>query len=492
MREIQKILVANRGEIACRILRTLKRMSISGVIVYHPLDADSPAVQMADESVEIDGRTPVEAYLNMDAVLAACRETGADAVHPGFGFLAENARFAERLAEAGITFIGPQPEAIELMGNKITARTFCIDHGFPLAPSATESPDKNDFFERIKAMGFPVLIKAAAGGGGKGMHIVEEADKLEEALQLAKNEALRSFGDDTVYAERYLDQPRHIEVQVMADHHGHVVHLGERECSIQRRYQKVIEESPAPGLDPELRNRLCETAVTIAQKVGYRNAGTVEFMLAADNAFYFLEMNTRIQVEHPVTEMVTGIDMVEMQIRIAQGEVLPLSQDQIEFSGHAVELRVYAEDPDNGFLPATGDLLTYRLPRENGVRVDDGFKEGMVVSAAFDPMLAKLIVHGTNRTETIARALEALGNTAILGVTTNCDYLCRILAHPQFKAGAIHTGFIDANGADLQPPPLTESERDLLLAAAALSNKEFTNPVFKAPEPYASMPNWRN
>ncbi|MBU3917271.1 ATP-grasp domain-containing protein [bacterium] len=501
MTEIKKVLVANRGEIACRILRTLKKMSIPGVIVFHPLDADSPAVRMADERVEIDGKTPVEAYLNMNAVIAACKDTGADAVHPGFGFLAENARFAERLVEEGLVFIGPLPETIELMGNKIKARAFCLDHGFPLAPSVTENVEQGDFPAQIRSMGFPaqirsmgfpVLIKAAAGGGGKGMHIVRSADQLEEALRLAKSEALRSFGDNTVYAERYLEQPRHIEVQVLADHHGNVIHLGERECSIQRRYQKVIEESPAPGLNPELRTQLCQTAVTIARKAGYHNAGTVEFMVAPDDTFYFLEMNTRIQVEHPVTEMVTGVDMVETQIRIARGEVLPLTQNQVKYTGHAIELRVYAEDPDNGFLPATGSLLVYRLPHEKGARVDDGFREGMVVSSAFDPMLAKLIVHGTDRAEAIEKASKAIQATVILGVTTNCGFLGRILNHPQFKMGAVDTGFIGANETDLRSPDLTEAERDFLLAATALSNKDFNNPVFNTPEPYASMPDWRN
>jgi acetyl/propionyl-CoA carboxylase alpha subunit len=492
MTEIKKVLVANRGEIAYRILRTLQKMSIPGVAIYHALDADSPALQLAVESVEIEGRTPVDAYLNIDAIIAACEATGADAVHPGFGFLAENGRFAEKLAEAGIVFIGPLPKTIDLMGNKIAARAFCLQHGFPLAPSAAESEDGGSFVEQIQAMDFPVLIKAAAGGGGKGMHIVRSPEDVETALNLAKQEALRSFGDETVYVERYLEQPRHIEVQVMADHQGHVIHLGERECSIQRRYQKVIEESPAPGLEPSLRNRICETAVEIARKAGYHNAGTIEFMLVPDGAFYFLEMNTRIQVEHPVTEMVTGVDIVEMQIQVAQGDLLPLTQDQVGYKGHAIEMRIYAEDPDNDFMPATGSLLTYRFPQDDGVRVDDGFREKMVVSSAFDPMLAKLVVHGSNRADAIQRARLALDETVILGVTTNCDYLGRILAHPQFINGAVHTGFIEECETDLQPPALAESERDLLLAAAALSNRDFNNPVFKTPSPYVSMKNWRN
>ncbi len=492
MKQMTKVLIANRGEIACRILRTLKKMNILGVMVYHAMDADSPAVNMADEAVEIEGLTPVAAYLDIDRIIEVCIQTGADAVHPGFGFLAENPIFARRLAEAGIVFIGPSPEVIELMGNKVAARSFCLEHGFPLAPSVTESDAGSGFIEQAGAIGFPILIKAAAGGGGKGMHIVREIDQLEESVKLAKSEAQRSFGDDTVYAERYLEQPRHIEVQVYGDQHGNLIHLGERECSIQRRYQKVIEESPAPNLDVELRDRICATAVDIAEKSGYRNAGTVEFIVAPDGEFFFLEMNTRIQVEHPVTEMVTGFDMVEMQIRIADGEPLPVAQEEVMQTGHAIELRLYAEDPENDFLPAVGTLLRYRLPAENGVRVDDGFVEGMQVTSAFDPMLAKLVVHGDNRAAAIDSASRALTETLILGVTTNTDFLARILDHPQFRAGHIHTGFIPLHEETLRARSLDDEQRNLLLAAAALSNREFINPVFQTPEPYASMKNWRN
>lgn len=492
MTEIKKVLIANRGEIAVRILRSLKKMNIPGVVVYHAADADSPAVKLADEAVEVDGVRPVDAYLDMVRILEVCRETGADAIHPGFGFLAENAEFARQAASADITFIGPAPETIELMGNKIAARSFCLQHGFPLAPSATETDSDGSFAEAVRQIDLPVLIKAAAGGGGKGMHIVREAEGLEQAISLAKGEALRSFGDKTVYAERYIEQPRHIEVQVMGDQQGNVIHLGERECSIQRRYQKVIEESPAANLGETLRNRICQTAVDIARKAGYRNAGTVEFILAPGGEFYFLEMNTRIQVEHPVTEMVTGIDIVEWQLRIARGEPLPLHQDEVAFHGHAVELRLYAEDPDNDFMPDTGKLLVYRIPTENGIRVDDGFCQGMQVTSAFDPMLAKLIVRGKDRRDAIQQAIAALADTTILGVTTNIDYLGRILSHPQFQAGEIHTGFLPLWEADLQPQTLEGPQKNLLLAAAALSNREFTNPVFKAPEPYATMTNWRN
>ncbi|MEJ2165735.1 MAG: biotin carboxylase N-terminal domain-containing protein [Desulfobacterales bacterium] len=490
--KINKVLIANRGEIAGRILRTLNRMGIAAVMVYHALDADSPAVRAARRKVEIDGPTPVAAYLDMDRIIAACRQTDADAVHPGFGFLAENAAFARGLAREGIKFIGPSPENIELMGNKVRARSFCAANGFPLAPSVAETDAGVHFAEHAAKIGFPLLIKAAAGGGGKGMQIVRDPDNLAAAVQLAKTTARRAFGDDAVYAEPYVEKPRHIEVQILADAFGHVVHLGARECSIQRRFQKIIEESPAPGLPSDLRERICATAVEIARSAKYRNAGTVEFLLAPEGDFYFLEMNTRIQVEHPVTEMVTGIDLVEIQIRVAQGESLPFDQDQIASKGHAIELRLYAEDPANDFLPTNGQLLAYALPTGDGVRVDDGFCEGMQVTSAFDPMLAKLVIHGQTRDEAIERARRAIDDTLILGLTTNVHYLARIIAHPAFAAGRIHTGFISQYGSDLNAPTLTKEQSHLLLAAAALCSREFTNPEFEAAEPYAGIGNWRN
>ncbi|MGW8186610.1 MAG: acetyl-CoA carboxylase biotin carboxylase subunit [Desulfobacterales bacterium] len=492
MNDIKKVLIANRGEIACRILRTLKRMSIPDVLIYHRVDADSPAVRLAAEAVEIDGPTPVAAYLDIEQIISLCKQTGADAVHPGFGFLAENAGFARKLAEEKITFIGPLADTIELMGNKVTARAFCMENGFPLIPSVIETDASADFLERVYELGTPLLIKAASGGGGKGMHIVRELIQLENAIQLAKEEALRFFGESAVYVERYVEQPRHIEVQVLADRFGNTVHLGERECSIQRRFQKIIEESPAPGLSQQLREKICSTAVKIARQADYLNAGTVEFLLAPSGDFYFLEMNTRIQVEHPVTEMVTGIDLVELQIGIARGERLPFSQEQVRAKGHAIEMRLYAEDADNDFLPATGQLLRYRLPAGEGIRVDDGFDEGMRVSSSFDPMLAKLIAHGNNRQEAIERALQALNETLVLGTATNTDFLKRILSHSVFTAGQIDTGFIPQYREDLKPPELTRDQRDLLLAAAVLGSREFTDAALKVPEPYASIGNWRN
>jgi acetyl-CoA/propionyl-CoA carboxylase, biotin carboxylase, biotin carboxyl carrier protein len=492
MSEITKILVANRGEIASRILRTLDCMGIAGAVVYHPVDATSPAVKMAAQAVEINGCSPVAAYLDMENIITACNKIGADAVHPGFGFLAENAGFAERLAEEGIVFIGPLPDTMALMGNKLTASAFCMENGFPVLPCVSEQKTGKTFAAGAREIGVPLLIKAAAGGGGKGMHIVNDFRDFDTAVLLAKAEALRFFGSNAVYAEKYVASPRHIEVQIMADHHGHVLHMGERDCSIQRRFQKIIEESPAPGLAPALRRQICDTAVEIARKSGYRNAGTVEFILAPDGQFYFLEMNTRLQVEHPVTEMVTGLDLVELQVRAARNESFSLTQDDIKTNGHAIELRLYAEDPEKEFMPATGQLLAYHLPRGKGIRVENGFAEGMQVSAAFDPMLAKLIVHDTNRKKTIDRALQALRDTLVLGVTTNADFLMRILSHPAYGAGRVHTGFIPLHQSELLPPPLTREQRSLLLAAAALSSREFMDTAFAVPEPHAFLGNWRN
>ena len=492
MKDIKKVLIPNRGEIACRILRSLERMDITSVIVYHAVDADTPAVLMADEKVEIQGVTPVSAYLDVEQIINACKKTGADAVHPGFGFLAENADFARRIEQEGIIFIGPRPEVIEMMGNKVAARTFCIENNFPLAPSVTQTAQDADFIKSVKQIDLPLLIKAAAGGGGKGMQIVNEWKDLETAVQLAREEARRSFGNSEVYAEQYVEKSRHIEVQVMADHHGNIIHLGERECSIQRRFQKIIEESPAPSLAPELRKAICDTAVEITRKAEYRNAGTVEFILAPEGKFYFLEMNTRLQVEHPVTEMVTGVDLVQLQICVARGESLPLIQEQVHTNGHAIEMRLYAEDPENDFLPATGQLLAYQLPSGEKVRVENGFTEGMVVSSAFDPMLAKLIVHDVDRKAALEQGIKALKDTLILGVTTNTDYLVRILSHPSFLAGKVDTDFIPQYAEDLKSPTLNKEELNMLLAATALSSREFVDPAFKVPEPHCFLGNWRN
>jgi len=488
---IARVLVANRGEIAVRVIRTLKTLGIGSVAVFHAVDTDSPAVSLADEAVELTGDLPVAAYLDIDQIIAAAKSSAADAVHPGFGFLAENAQFVTRVAEEGLVFIGPSADNIALMGNKIRARAFCLEHGFPLAPSVVDEEDDTRFFAAAREIGAPLLIKAAAGGGGKGMQIVRDIADLESTVALARNEAERSFGDSLVYAERLVETPRHIEVQVLADQHGNIIHLGERECSIQRRFQKIIEEAPSPAIDDVTRRKICETGVAIARAAGYVNAGTVEFIYAPNGEFYFLEMNTRIQVEHPVTEMITGIDLVEQQIRIAEGDELALSQNEVAFNGHALEVRLYAENPENEFAPATGSLLVYDLP-EQMVRIDNGTSEGQRVSASFDPMLAKLIAHGDTRAQAVSKALEALNASSILGVQTNRDFLIRILSHPAFAAGNTHTGFLAEHGGDLALPSLADGEIDLLLAAAALSTRDFNDDALQPPQPHASMGDWKN
>lgn len=487
MTEIRKVLIANRGEIACRIMRTLKRMEIRSVLICHPCEAEGAAAAMADEVVELEGDPPVSAYLDVDGIIKACKDAGAEAVHPGFGFLAENASFAERLKSNGIAFIGPRAESIELMGSKVKAREFCKSLGIPVVPAEQEG---DGFISRLKALGLPLLLKAAAGGGGKAMHEVKEESRLEETIRTAREEALRYFADGSVYGEKLLKNPRHVELQILADKYGGVIHLGERDCSIQRRFQKIIEESPAPGLDPDLRQEICSAAVKIGKEAGYESAGTVEFLLDGQGRFYFLEMNTRIQVEHPVTEMVTGLDLIEHQMRIASGEPLHLSQDDIMIKGHAVEARLYAEDPESDFQPSTGKILSLRLPEGIGIRVDHALEKGMIITHAFDPMLAKVIAYGENRHKALDLLGSALERTVLLGVATNREYLQRIIGHHAMRGGKVHTGFITSN--DLKAPQLEYRQREMLLAAAALVSSQFMNPEFAVPEPYVSMGTWRN
>ena len=489
MADVTKVLIANRGEIAVRIVRTLRTMGIPSVVVYHVADAGTLAVREADEAYEIHHGVPVSAYLDVQQLIAACRATGADAVHPGYGFLAENAGFAQAVQDAGLTFIGPDPAVIDLMGDKLRARDLVVAHGFPVAPSATDDGDPQAFLEAARQVGVPALVKAAAGGGGKGMRIVSDAKDLASQIAAARGEAERSFGDPRVYVERYIERPRHVEVQVLSDSHGNHLHLWERECSVQRRFQKLIEETPSPALNPQQRRQLCETAVGIAKAVGYTNAGTVEFILAPDGAFYFLEMNTRLQVEHPVTELVTGLDLVEQQIRVARGEALSIGQADVAQQGHAIECRICSEDAAHNFAPTTGEIAMLRAPEGPGVRFDNGLSLGQAVTTAFDPMLAKVIVHGATREQAIARARHALRGMVLLGVETNAAFLERVLAHPAFGDGQLHTHFVEQHEEALKAPPLDGEPLQVLVATAALAHQERVPIV---PEPYASIGGWRN
>jgi propionyl-CoA carboxylase alpha chain/3-methylcrotonyl-CoA carboxylase alpha subunit/acetyl-CoA/propionyl-CoA carboxylase biotin carboxyl carrier protein len=489
---VTHLLVANRGEIARRILRTARRMGLTTTAVYHFADRGAPHVREADHAVELLAEIPTQAYLDIPQLLAAARSTGANAIHPGYGFLAENARFAAAVEDAGLVFVGPQPDVIDLMGDKLKARAFAIQHEVPVAPSCTQDGSLEDFVRGASEIGFPLLIKAAAGGGGKGMSIVRNAGELAARAELAAAEALRYFADARIYAERYVERPRHIEVQVLGDGTGKVIHLFERECSIQRRFQKIVEESPAPSLPGSTREALCAAAVRLSAAARYRNAGTVEFILAPDGAFYFLEMNTRLQVEHPVTEAVTGLDLVEAQIRIARGEPLWLDQSDVRLAGHAMECRVCAEQPEEDFRPATGTLRALREARGEGIRVDSGLCSGQTISAAFDSMLAKVIAHGRDREEAVQRLADALRDTVILGVDTNVDYLGRILAHPMFLSGVLHTGFVVEHAATLARPAPSGEARIAALVAAALGDERLQQLIREVPDLHAAMGAWRN
>ncbi|MGE4220057.1 MAG: acetyl-CoA carboxylase biotin carboxylase subunit [Alphaproteobacteria bacterium] len=452
-----RILIANRGEIACRIARTCRRLGIASAAVYSDADAGARHVAAADEAWAIGGAAPQESYLAVDRILAAAKASGAQAVHPGYGFLSENADFAEACAAAGLVFIGPPPAAIRAMGSKSAAKRLMEDAGVPLVPGYHgEDQDPDRLAAEAARIGYPVLIKASAGGGGKGMRMVAEAEAFPAALESARREARAAFGDPHVLVEKYLTRARHVEVQVFADGHGNVVHLFERDCSIQRRHQKVVEEAPAPGLSDSVRTAMTDAALAAARAVGYVNAGTVEFILDADReddpgGFYFMEMNTRLQVEHPVTEAITGIDLVEWQIRIAAGAPLPMRQQDIQAHGHAIEVRLYAEDPARDFLPQTGRLLRFDLPETMDVRVDAGVGAGDAVTAFYDPMIAKLVVAGPDREAAVLRLRAALAQTRLAGLRTNRDFLLATARHPDFLAGPVDTGFIEARKAALLP-----------------------------------------
>ncbi len=465
----KKILVANRSEIAVRVINACKTLGIPSVAVYSDADVKSKHCLLADEAVHIGPPAPRESYLAIDKLIEAARQVGADAIHPGYGFLAENPRFAEACALAGITFIGPKPDAIRLLGNKVESRVKMADAGVPLIPGMKGAETDVKLYQKMAAeVGYPVMIKAAAGGGGKGMRIVHDDNQLVDAIEAARREAKNAFDDDTVYLEKYIVNPRHIEFQVLADQHGNTIHVFERECSIQRRHQKIIEETPSIALDDALRQKMGADAVKVAQTAGYTNAGTVEFLLDESKHYYFLEMNTRIQVEHPITEMVTGTDLVVEQIRIAAG--LPLGDQfkNLTQRGHAIECRIYAEDGENNFMPSTGTVLHYSEPSGPGIRVDSGIKRGGEVTINYDPIMAKLIVHAPDRNLAIQKMINALNQYKILGVKTSKRFMIDVLAHPEFVAGRTYTNFIERHMGD-RDVAHTEFQNMALAAAAAAS-----------------------
>jgi acetyl-CoA carboxylase biotin carboxylase subunit len=440
---MKKVLIANRGEIARRIIRTLKKMNIASVAIYSDADRNAPHVLEADESVYVGESPSSESYLKQDVILNCCKELNVDGIHPGYGFLSENSEFAKKVTDAGMTFIGPSPMAMEVMGDKLSAKQAVKDFGVPLVPGIDKAIDNlEEATEVANKIGYPVLIKATAGGGGKGMRLVEDPKMLAEQMKLAQNEARSSFGNDACFIEKFVTKPRHIEIQVFADKAGNAVYLFERECSIQRRHQKVIEEAPSSLLTPALRKEMGEAAINVCKACNYEGAGTVEFLVDGDMKFYFLEMNTRLQVEHPVTEEITGLDLVEWQIRVARGEDLPKKQDELKINGHAIEVRVYAEDTLNGFTPDIGNLERYRVPSGESVRVDDGFVEGMDIPIYYDPMIAKLVVWGKDRNTAIKRTLKAIDEYQISGLKTTLDFGKYVLKHDAFVSGDFDTNFV--------------------------------------------------
>ena len=462
---IGKLLIANRGEIAARIIRTAHALGIATVAVFSDPDAEAPYVTLADEAVRLPGAAPADTYLRGDLITAAAAAAGAGAVHPGYGFLSENAAFARACADAGLIFVGPDPGTIATMGDKVAAKAVMADAGVPVLPSVIVG-DTGDMITQAARVGFPLLVKAAFGGGGRGMRLVAGPADLQAAVRSARHEAASAFGDGTVFLERFVTDPRHVEVQILGDTAGTVVHLFERECSIQRRYQKIVEECPSPAVDASLRSALAAAAVTAGQAIGYTGAGTVEFVLDRDGSFYFLEMNTRLQVEHPVTEAVTGLDLVELQLRIAEGEPLPPQAREARINGHAVEARLYAEDVSAGFVPTTGTLHRFAIPAAAGIRVDTGFRDGSVVSPHYDAMLAKVIAHGRTRADAARRLARALANAEIHGVTTNRDLLVAILREPDFLAGATDTGYLTRHDPAILTASALKATVNHVLAAA--------------------------
>lgn len=494
-RHIDTLLIANRGEIACRIMKTANAQGLKTVAVHSEIDRDARHARMADIRYNLGGAKPADSYLLIDKIIEAAKATGSQAIHPGYGFLAENSDFAQAIEDAGLIFLGPPASAIIAMGSKSAAKSLMEEAGVPLVPGFHgDEQDYETFRAASERIGYPVLLKATAGGGGKGMKVVEKESELKEALESAQREAKSAFGDPKMLVEKYVLKPRHVEIQIFADMHGNCVYLNERDCSIQRRHQKVVEEAPAPGLTPELRQAMGEAAVKAAQAIGYVGAGTVEFLLDARGEFFFMEMNTRLQVEHPITELITGQDLVAWQIRIARGEALPLTQAQIPLNGHAIEVRLYAEDPDNDFLPATGTLNLYREPAAGeGRRVDSGIEEGDSISPFYDPMIGKLIAWGENREEARQRLLSMLAETRISGVRTNLAFLSRILAHPAFAAAELDTDFIPRHEQDLFVTPSELPNEFWQLAGKAWALTQADRVRHDDPtSPWATASGWRS
>jgi acetyl-CoA carboxylase biotin carboxylase subunit len=493
--KIKKILVANRGEIALRVLKTAREMGISVVTVYAEDDKNLPHALYADESYSLGSGALSDTYLNKAKLIEVAKKSGADAIHPGYGFLSENEEFARLVERNGIVFIGPTPESIVLMGDKIGSKKALEKIKVPLTPGyhGDDQSDEN-LMREAKKIGYPILIKASAGGGGKGMRIVHQDSELLESIRGAKSEGLKSFSSDKVLIEKYVENPRHIEVQLMSDIHGNHLHFFERECSIQRRYQKVVEETPAPNMSQELRLKICKTAVQIAHGINYRGAGTVEFIMSQDGSYFFMEMNTRLQVEHPVTEMVTGHDLVKYQILVAQGDKLPLKQDEIKQKGHAIECRIYAEDPDNNFMPTIGKIERIGVPTLRDVRLDCGFLDGTEVGVNYDPMLAKLVVWGEERKTAISKTIQSLDEVLFLGVKTNRDYLKRILGHKEFVAGKTHTHFIPDHKSELGPRAMSEDQMAALIAAFAIGegNPSKVSAISVNRNPWTELTGFRN
>ncbi|RFZ84382.1 acetyl-CoA carboxylase biotin carboxylase subunit [Mucilaginibacter terrenus] len=486
---MQKILVANRGEIALRVMRSAREMGIKTVAVYSAADRNALHVRYADEAVYIGEAPSNQSYLVGEKIIDACKVTGAEAIHPGYGFLSENAAFARAVREAGLTLIGPSPEAMEVMGNKLSAKAAALKYNIPMVPGTEEAiTDIAEAKQRATEVGFPILIKAAAGGGGKGMRIVNNADVFEEQMNLAVSEATSAFGDGSVFIERYVSSPRHIEIQVMGDTHGNIVYLFERDCSVQRRHQKVVEEAPSAILTPAIREEMGRCAVNVARSVNYTGAGTVEFIMDEQLNFYFLEMNTRLQVEHPVTELITGIDLVKEQINVARGEALSFTQEDLKISGHAMELRVYAEDPGNNFLPGTGTLQVYETPKGPGVRVDDCYEQGMEIPIYYDPMIAKLITYGKDREEAITRMVRAIDEYRITGIPTTLAFGKFVMQHEAFTSGNFDTHFVEKH---FTPELLQNDNEEEALIAALIMDKLMQAPVANISQTaVAPVSNW--